>query len=86
MGTARFSIIRATALVCAAIILAVASGPQLTLAQDVRTREDAARILDRENVTLTEDVVSGDVANRSRNSVRDVQHFDPPHLAMGPRD
>jgi hypothetical protein len=39
----------------------------------VRTREEAARILEIENATVTDSAVSGDVVNRSRNTVRDVQ-------------
>ncbi len=50
-----------------------ASATQRALAQDVRTREEAARILEIEKATVTDSTVSGDVVNRSRNIVRDVE-------------
>ncbi|MGH7875220.1 MAG: hypothetical protein ACREQO_23755 [Candidatus Binatia bacterium] len=69
MGTSWFS----RAIVCATIAAAIAAADHLTLAQDVRTRAEAARFVDLENVRITEGTVSGDVANRSRDTVRDVQ-------------
>lgn len=69
MRTSWFS----AAIVCATIVVAVAAADHPTLAQDVRTRAEAARFVDLENVRITEDTVSGDVANRSGNAVRDVQ-------------
>ena len=82
MRTSWFS----AAIVCATIVVAVAAADHPTLAQDVRTRAEAARFVDLENVRITEDTVSGDVANRSGNAVRDVQLLMPPYLVMGPRD
>ena len=41
--------------------------------QSVRDRADAPRILTVENVTFNDGEVSGEVANKSPNTVRDVQ-------------
>jgi hypothetical protein len=72
MATTGFSFLRSIATICA-IVLVTASATQRALARDVRTREEAARILEIENATVTDSAVSGDVVNRSRNTVRDVQ-------------
>ena len=72
MATTGFSFLRSIATICA-IVLVTASATQRALARDVRTREEAARILEIENATVTDSAVSGDVVNRSRNTGRDVQ-------------
>jgi hypothetical protein len=72
MATTGLSFLRSIATICA-IVFVTASATQRALAQDVRTREEAARILEIENATVTDSAVSGDVVNRSRNTVRDVQ-------------
>jgi hypothetical protein len=72
METTAFSFLRSIAITCAIVII-TASATERALAQDVRTREEAARILEIENTTVTDSAVSGDVVNRSRNTVRDVQ-------------
>lgn len=70
MATTEFSFLRSIATICA-IVLVTASATQRALA--VSTREEAARIFEIENATITDSAVSGDVVNRSRNTVRDVQ-------------
>jgi hypothetical protein len=72
MATTRLSFFRSIATICA-IVVVTASATQRALAQDVRTREEAAKILEIENATVTDSAVSGDVVNRSRNTVRDVE-------------
>ncbi len=41
--------------------------------QNVRAREEAARIVTVEKIAITDDVVSGEVLNRSPNVLRDIQ-------------
>jgi len=72
MATTGLSFLRSIATICA-IVFVTASATQRALAQDVRTREEAERILEIENATVTDSAVSGEVVNRSRNTVRDVQ-------------
>lgn len=51
------------------------AGPLTAWSQSVRAREETARILTIEKVTVADGTVSGEVLNRSSNSVRDVQLF-----------
>ena len=60
------------ALVVGTIMLAA---PLTAWPQNVRNREDILRILTVEKVTVADGVVSGEVLNRSANTVRDVQLF-----------
>lgn len=60
------------ALLFAAIFVSL---PHSALPQSVRGREDIARILTVEKVNITDGTVSGEVYNRSSNTVRDVQLF-----------
>jgi hypothetical protein len=57
------------------IALLLIALPQNAVSQQVREREDASRIVAVENVTMTDGMVSGEVINRSPNTVRDVQLF-----------
>ena len=41
--------------------------------QSVRARDETARIVTIEKITVADSVVSGEVFNRSSNNVRDVQ-------------
>jgi hypothetical protein len=41
--------------------------------QNVRAREEAARIVTVEKIAITDNVVSGEVLNRSPNVIRDIQ-------------
>ena len=43
--------------------------------QSVRARDETARIVTIEKITVADSVVSGEVFNRSSNNVRDVQLF-----------
>ena len=43
--------------------------------QSVRARDETARIVTIEKITVADSVVSGEVFNRSSNTVRDVQLF-----------
>jgi hypothetical protein len=49
--------------------------PHTGLPQSVRAREDIARILAVEKINVADGMVSGEVYNRSANTVRDVQLF-----------
>ncbi|HVO94615.1 MAG TPA: hypothetical protein VMT22_17330 [Terriglobales bacterium] len=72
METIRLFISRAAAQICFITAMAALASGHL-LAQDVRTHEEVAKILSLENETATDDGVSAEVVNRSRNVVRDVQ-------------
>ena len=61
-----------TALICATIFL---GAPHSAWPQSVRTRDEIARILSVEKVSVADSAVSGEVFNRSSNTVRDVQLF-----------
>jgi hypothetical protein len=60
------------ALSMGAILLAA---PLTAWSQSVRAREETARILTIETITVADGAVSGEVVNRSSNTVRDVQLF-----------
>ena len=70
IGCGRLNIL--TALICATIFL---GAPLSAWPQSVRTRDEIARILSVEKVSVADSAVSGEVFNRSSNVVRDVQLF-----------
>ena len=53
--------------------LSLAAFHSIAWAQAVRDREQSSRIVSVENVSVTDGSVSGEVVNRSRNTVRDLQ-------------
>jgi len=61
-----------SALLSGAIFLGI---PHTGFPQSVRAREDIARILAVEKINVADGMVSGEVYNRSANTVRDVQLF-----------
>jgi hypothetical protein len=61
-----------SALLSGAIFLGM---PHTGLPQSVRTQEEISRILALEKVNVVDGTVSGEVYNRSSNTVRDVQLF-----------
>lgn len=66
----RFNLL--TALASATIFL---GAPLSAWPQSVRTRDEIARILSIDKLSIADGAVSGEVVNRSANSVRDVQLF-----------
>jgi hypothetical protein len=70
MCRSRFNIL--TALACTTIFL---GAPLSAWPQSLRTRDEIARILSIEKVSIADGAVSGEVFNRSSNTVRDVQLF-----------
>ena len=62
----------ASALLFGTILLAA---PRAAVAQNLKTHEEAARILVIERLAVTDGAVSGEVYNRSTHLVRDVQLF-----------
>lgn len=73
IGMRRSSKLRVSAKIAAAMILALALAPHQPLAQDVRSHDEAAKILTLENLSVTDGKVTGDAVNRSPNTLRDVQ-------------
>jgi hypothetical protein len=61
-----------SALLSGAIFLGI---PHTGLPQSVRTKEEISRTLALEKVNVVDGTVSGEVYNRSANTVRDVQLF-----------
>jgi hypothetical protein len=61
-----------SALLSGAIFLGI---PHTGLPQGLRTKEEVSRILAPEKVNVVDGMVSGEVYNRSANTVRDVQIF-----------
>jgi len=58
----------------AVLALVLSALPQAGLSQSVRSKEEVARIVGVENLKISEDgTVSGEVRNRSSNTIRDVQ-------------
>ena len=55
--------------------LALMAWPLALSGQNVRAREDSARVLTVEKLTVTDGVVTGEVSNRSTRLLRDVQIF-----------
>ena len=55
--------------------LALMAWPLALSGQNVCTREDSARVLAVEKLTVTDGVVTGEVLNRSTRLLRDVQIF-----------
>jgi hypothetical protein len=55
--------------------LTVANWPQPSLAQAVRSHEEAARVLVIDKLTVQDDAIAGQIRNRSSHAVRDVQLF-----------
>lgn len=53
---------------CGLLALLPAASPQ-----NVRAREEAARLVTVEKIAITDDEVSGEVLNRSPNVIRDIQ-------------
>jgi cation transporter-like permease len=51
------------------------AGPLTAWPQNVRDREEIVRILTVEKITVADGVISGEVLNRSANTLRDVQLF-----------
>jgi hypothetical protein len=57
------------------IALIVVFVPHEVFSQNLRAREDVARTLALENVSVVDHAVSGEVVNRSPHTLRDVQLF-----------
>ena len=53
--------------------LALMAWPTATASQILRTREDAARVIALEKLSVADGVVTGEIANRSPRLLRDVQ-------------
>ena len=60
---------------CGVIVLVLIALPHSAAPQNVREREDVSRLLALDKVTVTDGAVTGEVINRSPNTIRDVQLF-----------
>lgn len=68
-------IIRLSGVVATVLALALTSLPFVARSQNIRSEEEAARILVIERLAVGDRVVSGEVRNKSIHAVRDVQLF-----------
>lgn len=64
---------RVIALLVLSLVAIVVGAPHAGLSQAIRTKEETARIVAVEKVSVADGVVSGEVINRSPNVIRDVQ-------------
>lgn len=65
-------LVAVTALACGAIL---ANAPTAVWPQNVKSHEDAARVLIVEKLVVKDEIISGEVINRSTHLVRDAQLF-----------
>jgi hypothetical protein len=65
-------IVALSALACGAIL---ANAPPAVWPQNIKTHEDTTRVLGVEKLVVKDEMISGEVVNRSTHLVRDVQLF-----------